>query len=286
MRKFEPLPQSQKDWLATGRFNLESADVAGHTIRTAIVESAPQAERAGLVVMVGGIPRNEEVRRRLPTINKLYAKLALNLAEHGYTSLLYNQPGTGESTGDFEDITFGERIKTLIELTDQYASVHDQKSVNLVGMSAGSYMAARAVDDLTARGIEVASLVMQSPAAYPEHIEDLPYGDEFTEVLRSGWNPRESRVFDDINRYVRHRGRLAISFFQNDTPPIPQHIQDLFNESAERLAHRGGDVTQITYRGVEHNFRRIGHDPNSNRQVVDDRSVFGAAEILTDVIIR
>jgi pimeloyl-ACP methyl ester carboxylesterase len=283
MRTFEPLPQSQNDWLATGNFNLEFIDVAGHTLRTAVVERQPDTQDNGLVVMAGGIPRDHEVRQRLPTINKLYAKLALNLASDGFTSVLYNQPGTGESTGDFDEITFGERIKALVELTDHYAEAHETAKVSIVGTSAGAYMAARALDDISARGLNINSLVLQSPAAYPEHVEDLPYDERFTEAIRSDWDARESLVFGDIERYVRARGRLAIAFFQEDDPPIPRHIQDLFADTAQHIAD-AGDITQITYRGVAHNFRRIGHDAKSKRHIIDDRSVFAAADMLADFI--
>ena len=286
MRAFEPLPQSQNDWLATGKFDLQDVDVAGHTLRTAVVSREEDVPSAGLVVMVGGIPRDTEARLRLPTINKLYAKIALNLASEGYTSILYNQPGTGKSGGDFEEITFGERIKALIELTDLYATKQATADVDLIGMSAGSYMAARAVGDIATRGLNVKGLILQSPAAYPEQVEDLPYNDKFTAVIRSDWNPEDSPIFSDVNKYVREGGKLAMSFFQDDSPPIPQLIQALFNQMGEELTEQGGDVTQFSYRGVAHNFRRLDHNQKKHHNVIDDRSVSAAAEILTDVVVR
>ena len=102
-------PQTQDQWLNTGKFSMEKTEVGEFELATALC--LPKDEMQGVVIMSGGIPRDRN--RKTPTINKQYGQAALNLAEKGFLSVLYNQPGTGDSSGDFESISFNDRIDTL-----------------------------------------------------------------------------------------------------------------------------------------------------------------------------
>lgn len=96
-RKRDYLPQSETEWLKTGKFRIETVKIGTKKIRCALAHSS---ESDRIVVMVGGIPRDPGRREKLPLINKLYGHLAIKLLDHNISSLLYNQPGTGGSSGD------------------------------------------------------------------------------------------------------------------------------------------------------------------------------------------
>lgn len=279
------MPQTEADWLDTGRFEMEPKTVAGHDVMTALASPAISGVDPSLVITVGGIPRDPVRREKLPTINKLYAQLSLNVADSGHYGLMYNQPGTGKSSGDFETITFGEHIKTLVELSDEVAAGLGINKIHLVGTSAGSYMAARAVEDIQERGLEIRSLVLQSPPAFPEAVEDVPYGPEFSELIRTPWEVSDSPVFKDIRRFARFGGKICLLYFQGDDPPIPGHIQTKYHDTIWELGQKGADVTSLSCNGVAHNFIKLNNNPASRRNAVDDASVYGTARILKDAII-
>ena len=87
--KADHLPQSEAEWLKTGKFEVENIAIGGKEIRCALVRGP---ENSPLVTMVGGIPRDHERRKKLPLINKLYGHLALKILDQAESSLLYNQP--------------------------------------------------------------------------------------------------------------------------------------------------------------------------------------------------
>lgn len=280
------MPQSEKEWIATERFSLETVSVGEYDLAVAGVEPVISVVDPTLTIMVGGIPRDVERQRNLPTINKLYAQLALNLSDEGHHSLLYNQPGTGKSSGVLSEVIFYDRIATLVDLAHTSCASLGVNRLNIIGTSAGAYIASRAAA-LVSEDIEVSSLLLQSPAAYPVEAEDLPYDERFTQVLRSGWELAESPVFSDITKQALKGSKLLLAFFQSDDPPIPVHIQEYYQGLFHDMALQDLNVTSFVYRGVAHNFNKLQQaKQHSRRNNVDDKSVQGAASILASAIMR
>ena len=218
-RREDYLPQSEREWIDFGGFETGYETVRGKNIR--IAAKLPESDPGKLVVMVGGIPRSPERRKTLPLINKLYGRLAVLLARSGHMSLLYNQPATGLSEGNFNEDTLASRTADLSDLTILTARKHGVKRASFVGMSAGSYMAARATSLLESDTLAIEELVLQSPAAFPEAAEIVPYGEKFRQTLSRGWRISDSPVFEDIRDAATRGTRLAISYFQKDDPPHP-----------------------------------------------------------------
>lgn len=275
------LPQSEREWLEFGEFRLEQRPV--HGVDICIAHADGCHDSAGkLVLMAGGVPRDPERRQKLPLINKLYGNLALKLAEDGHHSILYNQPGTGRSGGDFSAETLASRTRTLAGLALAAAEEGGHDEIILVGMSAGSYMAGRAVEMIERGGPIVRGLALQSPAAYPQAAEHVPYGNEFTETIRSNWEVPASPVFTDIKRASSRGTRLLVSYFQKDDPPIPVPIQEYYMDTVAALQDSGYDATMYSIYGVEHNFRRLGTD--HKRNVVSNDSIRATTQVLRDFV--
>ncbi len=274
------LPQSENDWYKTGRFDLNSARINGHGIRYAYTRAEGKA--TDLTVMVGGIPRDPERQRSLPLINKLYGRIAVLLADRGSNSLLYNHHGTGLSGGNLETDTLENRSKTLAELIDYIAEVKGIESVNIIGMSAGSYIGARASRKIIKSGLDLGKMVLQSPAAYPKSAEKVCYGPEFNSIVCSDWEITSSPVFGDLERLALNGTSLAISYFQHDDQTIPRKIQDAYHGFAQSLTEKGANILSYTIYGVEHNFRR----PNTNHgnNIVNNDSVRTVASDIVDFI--
>lgn len=275
------LPQNEREWLELGEFCIEQRPIEGVDIHIART-GRDHASAGKLVLMVGGIPRDSERRQNLPLINKLYGNLALKLAQDGHQSIMYNQPGTGLSGGDFSTETLVSRTRTLAGLALEIAEEDDHDEVVLVGMSAGSYMSGRAVDMIESNGPIVRGLALQSPAAYPELAEHVPYGDEFSEIIKSDWEIPTSPIFSDIKRAVSRGTRLLVSFFQKDTPQIPMPIQECYLDTVAAMQESDYDARMYSIYGVEHNFRRLGSDHKGN--VVCNDSIRATTQVLRDFV--
>lgn len=273
------LPQSEAEWLKTGKFEIEKVRIHEREIRCALVRGP---EHSPLITMVGGIPRDLERRKNLPLINKLYGHLALKMQDQHESSLLYNQPATGGSTGEWEKETFHSRTEILVELSKHFLDDTKTTNLSLVGTSAGAYMAIRALHQFEKLGIIVPKLALISPAAFPESIENIPYGESFSNIIRESWDVTESPAFSLLETYLKKGGSVFMSFFEADDPPIPQHIQSFYKNFAERLASEGTDITSTTIPDVAHNFRRIGVSEGGN--VVDNDSVRATATMLADFL--
>ncbi len=269
----EILYQSEKEWLGTGKFTIITTTILGNQIRYAITNSAVTNK---LVTMVGGIPRDPDRRKKLPLINKLYGLMAVKQVDYGVNSVLYNQPSTGGSSGDWNSETISTRSDTLVELIKKTGNLTKCSRHTIIGTSAGAYMAARAVDLLTGDTNQIKKLILISPAAYPHEIEDMPYGKEFTRIISKPWDIANSPIFKRLEGFVCSGGSLVISFFETDDPPIPRHIQYHYREFARKLIAQNKDVQLITIPNVAHNFRRINTSEKGN--VVDNESIRTTAE--------
>lgn len=273
------LPQSEAEWLKTGKFEIDKIIVEGRDIRCALVRGP---EHSPLITMVGGIPRDPERRKNLPLINKLYGHLALKALDQAESSLLYNQPATGGSTGEWEKETFQSRTEVLVETSKYFYDLTKSSNLSLIGTSAGAYMAINALEQLENLEIQVPRIVLLSPAAFPKSIENIVYGESFSKIIRENWDIADSPVFPILERYVKNGGSVFISFFEADDPPIPIHIQSFYKNFAQRLSDEGANVICNTITGVAHNFRRIGVPEGAN--IVDNDSVRATATVLADFL--
>src|SRR3989344_7289201 len=259
------LPQSETEWLSTGKFTVEIATVSQSRIRCALTRGR---EGDRLVIMVGGIPRDPTRRQKLPLINKLYGHLAIKLLDHGMSSLLYNQPATGGSSGDWEKETLRSRAKTLDGIATHFSEQTSASDIALIGTSAGAYMAVSAIEAIQRTGHTVSKLALLSPAAYPKEIEEIPYGEAFTQRIHTPWDIATSPVFPRLQKFIASKGSLLVSFFEADNPPIPEYVQEYYRSFVRQLSTEGHDVTILTIPDVAHNFRRIGVSERKN--VVDN----------------
>ncbi len=273
------LPQSEDEWLKFGKFETKVIPINGNEIRCAVTVGQPQE---AVITMVGGIPRDKERRGKLPLINKLYGHLALKMLEHKKSAVLYNQPGTGGSSGNWDIESMESRTDTLVQVTEHFSKELQSSNVQLVGTSAGAYMAVGAAERLQSQGIAVSKLVLISPAAYPKEIQNMPYGEEFKNTIHASWNVAESPIFEKLKNFVLHGGSVAISFFENDDPPIPKHIQDYYKNFSEELSQSGGNIKVTIIKGVAHNFRRMNTSEGEN--AVDNNSIRETARSLVNFL--
>ncbi len=273
------MPQTEADWLNTGRFTVEYVTVRGISIKCALV---PSKERGRLVTMIGGIPREPDRQRNLPLVNKLYGQLSIELAACGVSSLLYNQPATGGSGGAWEKETIASRTEVLAELVMHFSKRLSVTDNALVGSSAGAYMAVGALEHVRPHGELVSKLILLSPAAYPEKIESVSYGPEFSQLIREPWDVSTSPVFERLAKFARDGGEALTCFFEADDPPIPMFIQEYYRDHARQIFAKRGGGSVITIPGVAHNFRKLKRARREN--VTDDDSIRATAHTFLEFL--
>lgn len=275
------IPMSETEWLSTGKFIIDFPEINGRRIKIARTKGDSGKTP---VVMVGGIPRDLYRRENMPVVNGLYGLMAMDLLSRGISSLAYNHPSMGGSEGDWNAETFRSRAETLAGVSKYLCRVVGSEDVAIMGTSAGAYMAAEAIEPLSMEGIKIAKIILLSPACYPREAEEIPYGENFSRVIRARWNFNESPIFSRLEKYAGSGGSLMINFFEFDDPPIPLAIQECFKTFATRMASEERSVFFNLISGVAHNFRKAGSTESDN--IIDEESVKKFAGFFSDFLSR
>src|SRR5271169_5125313 len=103
--------------------------------------------------------------------HRMFVKISRTLAEHGIASLRFDFRGSGDSAGDFEDMTIrSETVDSLeaIRFLARHKRVNSRR-VALIGLSMGGAVAAHVVAREKHR---IKSLVLLAPVAEGEGILD------------------------------------------------------------------------------------------------------------------
>jgi len=270
--------QTEKDWLNTGHFKEEYALTNNKKIRCALVTCANPKQ---LITMVGGIPKEKDRQKNLPLINKLFGQMAILLKEKGYSSLLYNHPATGKSDGDQNKETIRSRSQTLASLTEAFCERIGVNHCSFIGSSSGAYIALRTLPFLK-DSLHISKLVLLSPAAYPKEIEIIPYGKNFTRIVRQDWNITSSPAYEALRDFSNRGDGILIAFFENDDPPIPVKIQQHYKNVSLSLESKTFFIKNLTIHNTAHPFRRINLKKKQN--IVDDKSVMETADRFVDFL--
>ena len=93
----------------------------------------------------------------------LFVSFSRLLARHGIASARFDFMGSGESDGEFQDMTLSGEIADAGAILDWLGRVHgvDRRRLTLLGLSAGGTVAGCLAGD---RGTEVRGLVLWAPA--------------------------------------------------------------------------------------------------------------------------
>lgn len=264
-RTAQKLPQSDLEWLASGDFTTTWFQAGRYQIHCANTELRVRESHSLKNchnIFVGGIPRDPDRQKKLPLINKLFGLLARTMLAHNQTSLLYSQPGTGRSEGNLKDIDLRVLRETLCAIS--HAAVQHVRPLQLIGSSSAAYTVVRSLSYFRSMGINVRSVVLLSPAAFAPLVEYIPYGQQFREAVRRPWSPTTSPCFSDLHEFLQDGGRVYLSYFERDDPPIPRTIQDAYLQLIENARVNGLEASATIFTGVEHNFRYLNSDHSQN----------------------
>ncbi len=183
-----------------------------------------RGEKIPAIIMFHGFTGNRTEAHRL------FAQVARNLCNAGFVVLRFDFRGSGDSQGEFEDMTVPGEVsdaeKSLDFIRDQ--SWVDEKRIGVIGLSLGGRVAAI----LASEDKRVKFVVLLSPALGPLREKFIsPMGEEALERLRSGEAVRVSNGW-----------YLKKSFFDTLDDPIPLNVMNMI-KAPVLIVH--GDNDQV-----------------------------------------
>jgi pimeloyl-ACP methyl ester carboxylesterase len=265
----EKEPQKQE-----GSFEWRGIQLQTITVMPAEIES----KKIPLVCMIGGIPRGKENSPDFHPLNSgTFEAYANEFARRGEASFVMSPVGMGASGGDTFEHSIGDRIDAWVQAVERLARDprFDQEQITLLGNSMGGHIAIKVAEILATKGINIKSLILVSPAAYPDELEKVNFGSQWGEAAKRLSGSR-IRVFEALEDF---KGRVLLSWAQSDRP-ISIDKQKLYNKVLSDRMRRGRSDTAMSQVAVEHNFRKLNSNPTDN--IIEISSLNNAAKVFAD----
>ncbi len=195
--------------------------------------------------------------------HRMFVKMARALAEAGIASLRFDFRGSGDSAGDFSQMTVSSEIRdaeTALAWMRQRVEI-DPKRVGVLGMSMGGMIAAL----LLGRDPKIAVAVLWAPVSHPKQSRDkrlTPEGRKQLETMGlvdDRGNAVGKEFLDDI---VRHQPLAAIArtrapvllIHGDEDETIPVFASHAY-EAALKKARRA--VAKHIIKGAGHTFSSL-----------------------------
>jgi uncharacterized protein len=142
------------------------------------------------------------------------------IAEKGFGSVAFDFIGHGETGGDLKLSSLKERVA---ETEAVISELKIREPLSLVGMSMGAYVAIK-ITEL----FQVTNLILTVPGVYTREAYTIPFGDGFTEMIRSPESWNNSDAWEILGKF---KGNLLVFVAGQDTV-IPTAIIEKIDSSA------------------------------------------------------
>jgi len=208
--------------------------------------------------------------------HRMFVKLSRALAEHGIASLRFDYRGSGDSAGNFEDMTIRSEVAdalAAIKLLAHHRRVNS-RHLALIGLSMGGAVATHVVARERAR---VKSLVLWAPVAEGSGIlDDLSTPDAVSALAETGITDHEGNLvgvqlirqfaeMKPLREITKSRCPVLIVHGAKDQT-VPVHHADLY-ERALRSPKR--IVKKVIIHGADHTFNKHVWESRAISETVD-----------------
>jgi uncharacterized protein len=188
--------------------------------------SEPDVPTGKLVIMAHGFRGNSTGPART------FVNFERALIEDGFSCLRFDQPCSGNSTGDFADSSFSLWIETIVYLATRY--IRSGFRVALLGQSMGASatIAASARPELRNQ-VPCVLLWVPDPVVAVDDAEAGPLGEEDGQLYPlSFWTEaRDARFFDCVASY---RGGIHLVYGDRDRYVAPELRQQVIDAVSKR----------------------------------------------------
>ncbi|MFD4527617.1 alpha/beta hydrolase [Streptomyces sp. NPDC058470] len=172
-----------------------------------------------------------------------YSALAQDLQARGSRVLLFDFSGHGQSSGSICDLTLKRRHDQALGVIE--AVLPDRPKLSIVGFS----MSGQTVADLTVSlASDINSIGLCSPAIYAKSAWNVPFTNEFSEIIRRDGSWTDSSALDAFGKYTGH----AVLAVPDKDSVVPPSVTKVVREalSAESV------LTDLVFPGADHRLGR------------------------------
>lgn len=190
------------------------------------------------------------------TANKKgFDELRKSLAIKGDGSCAFDFVGHGETGGDIHLSSLQNRVEQVLEVIK---SRRLPSPISLIASSMSGYVALKLTEL-----IEIGNLVLIAPAVYSKKAYSVPFGPEFSNIIRQPYSWRDSDAWEILSNY---KGNLLILAAENDQV-IPEEIIERIYASAQGAKFR----KIVIVKGAIHSLARwLNEHPASLPEIVQE----------------
>ena len=148
---------------------------------------------------------------------KRVSYLAKQMITKKKSSITFDFSGHGKSSGTLEESSLKKRYD---EICDISPFINSEESITLCGTSMGGYLAVKMLSYFH----NVHTLVLYCPAIYSKEAFEVPFTQEFSEILRTENSWKDTDIIENMKNFT---GNVFIIIGQKDEV-IPKGVIDLY----------------------------------------------------------
>ncbi len=149
-----------------------------------------------------------------------FSRLRKRLNAKGLPSVGFDFIGHGETGGEITETSLYGRTRQAETVIRHFC----KEPLNLIAASMSAYTAIRLTEIFC-----VTNLILLVPAVYTPRAYPLPFGPEFSAVIRAPLSWKDSDAFDILRKF---KGNLLVVAAENDHV-IPKDVIKMLHESAK-----------------------------------------------------
>jgi uncharacterized protein len=195
----------------------------------------------------------------------LFVKLSRFLAANDISSVRFDFTGSGESDGEFFDMSLDTMIGDLLTVTHHFRRTLKPSKMYLLGHSLGGMVTALSVKDIQVDGIVLIAPVADTRKFLTEHKVMSQIGVNSRGHFEYGPHELSPTVFDALQKAnpsvflsENFKGRMLLIQGSSDPTVTPEESLLYINESK----HSGVNGEYTLIEGANHNFTRVNDVKN------------------------
>ena len=167
---------------------------------------------------------------------KRFEKMRSILAEKGIWSCAFDFIGHGETGGEIIGSSLKERVEQAVAVIDSQTL---SSPISIIASSMGGYVAI-----LLTKIYNVENLILIAPAVYTSKVYDVPFGLEFTKIIREPYSWLESDSWEILKNY---KGNLLIISAEKDQIIPDEVIKKIYNSAQNTKSRKIIEIKEATH---------------------------------------